>query len=360
MGISFSSPGLGRSAIRVAGRVFCCEKRWECSTHAVRHRLADRCSWGRAVPRFGWVARARPAETPQSARDGSTESIDTLEDRLVDAARADLPLGLLTALAAASAQGASGGGAGAQKTNGTRGRPRPARPGAPSRGRIDTVATLRAAAPWQTIRRRSRPDDPRPILIEPADIRLRRFRQPAQRLVIFVLDASGSAAMARLAEAKGAIERLLSDAYAARDHVAVIGFRGTGATCLLPPTGSLTRAKRALAGLPGGGGTPLAAGLEMALNLATQSRRGTRSPSIVLLTDGRANIDRNGTPDRGKAHSDAEELSRLIAAEGVPFLTVDTGARPNRTLRDLAALGSARYLALPRAGRTALAKALTA
>ena len=37
---------------------------------------------------------------------------------------------------------------------------------------------------------------------------------------------------------------------------------------MLPPTRSLVRAKRSLAGLPGGGGTPLAAGIDAAAALA--------------------------------------------------------------------------------------------
>lgn len=299
-----------------------------------------------------------PPDAPQPQDADPADGGGTKGDRMVDAARAALPPGLLTALAAGRAQDASGTGAGAQKTNGTRGRPRPARPGAPSRGRIDTVATLRAAAPWQTIRRAAHPDDSRPVLIQPSDIRLRRFQQQTERLVIFVLDASGSAAMARLAEAKGAIELLLSDAYAARDHVAVVGFRGNGAQCLLAPTGSLTRAKRALAGLPGGGGTPLAAGLQMGVTFATQARRGARSPSLVLMTDGRANIATDGLPDRTRAMSEAQDACRLIAAASLPLLCVDTGTRPNRALRELADIAHARYLALPRAGAGALASAV--
>ena len=87
------------------------------------------------------------------------------------------------------------------------------------------------------------------------DIRLRRYEERSDRLLIFTVDASGSAALARLAEAKGAIEILLAEAYARRDHVCLIAFRGTEAELLLPPTRSLVQTKRRLAGLPGGGGT---------------------------------------------------------------------------------------------------------
>ncbi|WP_412509900.1 VWA domain-containing protein, partial [Roseovarius sp. SYSU LYC5161] len=110
--------------------------------------------------------------------------------------------------------------------------------------RHDVIATLRAAAPWQALRARH---GAARVVIHPGDIRLRRYEDRSDRLVIFVVDASGSAAMARLAEAKGAVELLLGQAYARRDHVAVVAFRGSAAETLLPPTRSLVQAKRRLA-----------------------------------------------------------------------------------------------------------------
>jgi magnesium chelatase subunit D len=105
-----------------------------------------------------------------------------------------------------------------------------------------------------------------------SDVRVRQFEERSDRAIIFVVDASGSAALARLAEAKGAIELLLGEAYARRDHVALVAFRGDGADILLPPTRSLVQTKRRLGQLPGGGGTPLASGLRAALELAELAR----------------------------------------------------------------------------------------
>jgi magnesium chelatase subunit D len=79
-----------------------------------------------------------------------------------------------------------------------------------------------------------------------SDVRVRQFEERSDRAIIFVVDASGSAALARLAEAKGAIELLLGEAYARRDHVALVAFRGDGADILLPPTRSLVQTKRRL------------------------------------------------------------------------------------------------------------------
>ena len=146
------------------------------------------------------------------------------------------------------------------------------------------VETLRAAAPWQRLRRRER--GPRHGNRSAADRGARRrfsHHAPAssgrETTTIFVVDASGSAALHRLAEAKGAVELLLADCYVRRDQVALIAFRGRGAELLLPPTRSLARAKRSLAELPGGGGTPLAAAIDAAAALADAARRKGQTPA---------------------------------------------------------------------------------
>jgi magnesium chelatase subunit D len=164
--------------------------------------------------------------------------------------------------------------------------------------------------------------------------------------------------MHRLAEAKGAVELLLADCYVRRDQVALIAFRGDGATLLLPPTGSLLRAKRSLAGLPGGGPTPLAAGIEAAHGLAGSIRRAGRTPVITLLTDARANIARDGTGGRPRAEAEALETGRSLRATKVATLLVDTSPRPNPFARRLAEEMGARYVPLPYADAPMLSRAV--
>jgi magnesium chelatase subunit D len=291
------------------------------------------------------------------AGEGDTEQPqkrdDTIpDDMLVEALRAALPADLLARLAAGrAARAAKGmGGTGTLHKGNSRGRPLPPRPGTPGAGkRIDLVATLRAAAPWQPLRRHAKasPSDDTRLEIRQSDLRLKRYQERSDRVLIFTVDASGSSALARLAEAKGAIEILLAQAYARRDHVALIAFRGQTAETLLPPTRSLVQTKRRLSSLPGGGGTPLAAGLRLAYDLALQARARGMTPTIALLTDGRGNIALDGSPNRAMAEADALRLARAIAAAGLPALVLDIAKRPQPGLQALAKGLSAPYLPLP-------------
>ena len=299
-----------------------------------------------------------PDAPPPPERESDPEAVTLPEDLLLAAVRALLPDDLLARMTAQAARTARGSGSGAPLKGNRRGRPLPARAGRPSdAARIDLVATLRAAAPWQTIRRKE--TGRRGLQIRRADLRLKRFAVQSDRLLIFTVDASGSAALARLAEAKGAVELLLAQAYARRDHVTLIAFRQTGAAQLLPPTRSLVQTKRRLAGLPGGGGTPLAAGLDLAREQAAQARRRGMWPTICLLTDGRANIARDGTADRAQAARDAENAAKALRAEGHEVLVIDTGQRPSQALRTLAQVLDAPYLPLPRADAERMAAAVS-
>jgi magnesium chelatase subunit D len=310
-----------------------------------------------------------PAEEPPAPEQGETqdapkgEAADApLEDRVLDAARAVLPEGLLAGLGAglrdAARRASPDGRAGSRHATPLRGRPAGTRQGELRAGaRLALVETLRAAAPWQPIRRRGRTGGPR-LIVKREDIRLRRFEAPQETTAIFVVDASGSAAMHRLSEAKGAVELLLADCYVRRDKVALIGFRGRGADVLLPPTASLVRAKRSLAGLPGGGGTPLAAGLDAARAMAEACRRAGRTPLLVLLTDGRANVARDGTGGRAQAEADSLDAAKPLRIAAVPALLVDTAPRPQPFAKELAQAMGARYLPLPMADAARLSVAV--
>ena len=234
-----------------------------------------------------------------------------------------------------------------------------ARRGEPRAGaRLNVIETLRAAAPWQKLRERQNPtpENRKRIHVRREDFHVTRFKQVGQTTTLFVVDASGSSALNRLAEAKGAVELLLADCYVRRDHVAVLAFRGTTAELLLPPTRSLARAKRSLGGLPGGGGTPLATAIDAARELAEQIRRRGETPIIVLLTDGRGNIGRDGLPGRAKAADDALDAARQLRLAGITALLLDTSPKPQPDAQALAGEMGAAYVPLPHAGAQAVSR----
>jgi magnesium chelatase subunit D len=297
----------------------------------------------------------------------------SLDELILEAAKASIPAGLLARLAmnqAMASRGAAGGRAGARREGSLRGRPVGTRPGLPRDGaRLSLIDTLRTAAPWQTLRRREiaasaassgNPRRAAQIEVRASDFRVARVQERAETITIFAVDASGSSALNRLAEAKGAVELLLADCYVRRDKVAVIGFRGRAAEVVLAPTRSLVRAKRSLSGLPGGGGTPLAAGISAAAELADATRRRGGTPIIVLLTDGRGNVALDGTGGRARADTDARQSARRLRAAGHTALLIDTSPLPQTSARELAAEMGAAYLPLPRADASSMSRSVQA
>ena len=311
----------------------------------------------------------QPPEPPEDS--GDTESdrdapdLDrALDEVILAAAQAAIPPGVLAALRAVGgrSRGRSSGKAGALQKSNKRGRPTGTTRGELRAGaRLNLIETLRAAAPWQPLRRREAgAAAPSRIIIRKEDFRISRFKQRSETATIFVVDASGSAALHRLAEAKGAVELLLADCYIRRDQVALIAFRGSVAELLLPPTRSLARAKRSLAGLPGGGGTPLAAGLDAAFVLADTIRRKGQTPTVIVLTDGRANIARDGAQGRPRAEADASSAAQQLRAAGILSVLVDTSPRPGPQAAQFAKEMGARYLPLPHADANVLSQAVRA
>jgi magnesium chelatase subunit D len=297
---------------------------------------------------------SQPSEPPSESREG--EDAGGMEERIVAAAAVALPRGLMSRPARSTrrARDLPPGKSGAQGFGGARGSVAGTKR---DRDRVHTrvnlFETLRVAAMY----RHSRPAlSGLCMRVEASDFRFSKFRQRTQSVTIFAVDASGSAAMARLAETKGAVELLLGDCYVRRDQVAVIGFRGQAAQILLPPTRSLVRARRALADLPGGGATPLAAAIDRCADLAVQVRRAGRTPTVVLLTDGRANVARDGTTGREAGLADAVRAARRLREMKESTLLIDTSVRASSDTQQLARQLGAEYLRMPAADSHALSE----
>lgn len=359
---SLRAPLLALRAAQVAAALEGCKQLTERELGlAARLVLAPRATRFPAAEDAESPSEPDPPPQPDDAlSDEASRADQPLADVVLDAAKAALPpdlLARLSAMGGGRGLARAAGRAGQFKASMKRGRPIGTRQGDPKGGgRLHLLETLKAAAPWQGIRRRSAGLDR--FEVRRDDFRIIRFRQRIGTTTVFAVDASGSAAMHRLGEAKGAVELLLADCYVRRDQVALVAFRGQGATLLLPPTGSLLRAKRSLAGLPGGGPTPLAAGMEAALTLANTVSRTGRTPFITLLTDARANVARDGTGGRPVAEAEAMETARSIRASGVATLLVDTSPRPNPFARRLADAMGAHYVPLPYADASMLSRAV--
>ncbi len=307
-------------------------------------------------------------EAPPEPDEDETNIDQPLEDVVLAATAAAIPEKLLLKLMmqgnASRGVGKSSGSSGQMRNGSRRGRAAGSvRGDIRSGARINILATLRAAAPWQRLRAQSAVGGLARVgrlHIRKEDFRVNRYQQRAETTTLFVVDASGSSALNRLAEAKGAVELLLADCYIRRDRVGVIAFRGRAAEVLLPATRSLVRAKRSLAGLPGGGGTPLASGIDAAREMAEALSRRGDTVVVVMLTDGKANVARNGVGgNRPLAEADALSAAKsLRQINGLRALFVDTSPTANPRAETLANAMGATYLPLPHAGARTLMHAV--
>jgi magnesium chelatase subunit D len=297
-------------------------------------------------------------ETPQDEPSTNNPSAEDLQEMMIASALASLPPNLLDSLLTktGSSQGNTSGRSGQFRSGMQRGRPLPPRPGRPAgHARLHVLATLRAAAPKQRLRSASGQGR---VAIRSEDFHVHRYQQNSSSCMILALDASGSAALQRLSEAKGAVELLLQQSYARRDSVCIVAFRGAKAQLLLPMTRSLVRAKRAMTGLPGGGGTPLALALKMACEQSIQLQRQGVTPILVVLSDGRANVTLQGLGGRVQAQADALQWVQQWRKTGHRSLWIDTSIQPDPQVQNLADAMGASYMPMPQVQAQRMANAI--
>ena len=285
-------------------------------------------------------------------------SSENLQEMMIAAALASLPPDVLEGLLTKPGRnlGNTSGRSGQFRSGMQRGRPLPPRTGRPGgHARLHILSTLRAAAPKQRLRGNTQQGR---VAIRSEDFHVHRYQQHSSSCLILALDASGSAALQRLAEAKGAVELLLQQSYARRDSVCIVSFKGAKAQLLLPMTRSLVRAKRAMMGLPGGGGTPLALALKMACEQATQLQRQGVTPILVVLSDGRANVNLQGLGGRAQAQADAQQWAAQWRQTGHRCLWIDTSLQPDTQVQNMAQTMGGSYLPMPQVQAQRMASAM--
>ena len=294
-----------------------------------------------------------PAESSVESNAGVSQTEQPPEpiDEVLEAIETDLPIALESLPFARQRTGRSGS---RGAVEGTRGRHIGSVPGSLRRRRLDVVATLRAASRWQRVRPRGKSR----VSVKSEDFRVKRFRSKAGTLFIFAVDASGSMALNRMRQAKGAVHALLTQAYIHRDKVSLITFRGESAEVALPPTNSVELLRRAVDQIPTGGGTPIAATLLRTMEIAEAARRkGFKNICLVLLTDGRANIGLRG--NRQAVEQELQLLSLSLADQKIQSLVIDTQRSflSHGPGENLAGWLGGRYLYLPNASADQLARA---
>jgi magnesium chelatase subunit D len=208
------------------------------------------------------------------------------------------------------------------KSKNKRGRYIQSKPSPNDAGDLAFDATVRAAAPYQGTREDIKQENDVAFAIRGGDFQKKVRVKKTANLILFLVDGSWSMAVAeRMQATKAAILSLLTDAYQRRDRVGLVVFQKDRATLVLAPTNSVLLAQRALASIPVGGKTPLAAGLQMAYEVIKREKtlHPDVQPLLIVLTDGAGNVAIGKRP----VQVEIDELAALFQAEKIHSVVIN-------------------------------------
>lgn len=182
-------------------------------------------------------------------------------------------------------------------------------------------ATIRAAAPYQTVREHA---DGR-IKIERQDLREKVRTRHTEQTFMFLLDTSGSLIIRnRMSKVKAAILSMLETHYAKRDRVGMITFNEENTEIILSPTKAVDELSQTIDGIKVGRGTPLSGALMTCWNFILGHRR--KHPEqvihIILITDGKSTkaLDENRDPCE-----EALEIASKLKMDNLDWTVIDSG-----------------------------------
>ncbi|MDR2967295.1 MAG: VWA domain-containing protein [Methanobacteriaceae archaeon] len=154
-------------------------------------------------------------------------------------------------------------------------------------------ATLRAAALHSNKKQRggSQFNDLK-MDIQTGDLREKIRKHKAKASMAIVVDMSGSMISKRkINKIRGILTKIIQNINKNKDKLAVIGFKGQGSELIIPNTKRPSSFFNKLDTISVGGTTPMAAGLEKALDiLKTEKKQGEFIPMLIVLSDGMPNV----------------------------------------------------------------------
>ncbi len=158
------------------------------------------------------------------------------------------------------------------------------------------------------------------LRIAPEDLHVYRIRRHRPVDLCLLVDASASMAGQRLRAARHLVQHLL---LSTRDRIAVITFQERDVEIKVPLTRNFGQLEAGLSSIQAYGLTPLAEGLERALDYLAENRR--RTALLILITDGIPTVPRKGM----NPLEDALNTAERVAGDRIRFTCI--GLKPNQT-----------------------------